>query len=394
LQPKGEAAVCPHCQYNEAISSPIALPCRTLLHAQYWIGRVLGMGGFGLTYLAWDTGLETPVAIKEYLPKAFARRNAGSLDVRAHSSEDQAHYDYGLHAFLREAKTLAKFDHPHIVKPRNVFEENNTAYIVMDYLEGETLQDYLERQPGQRLSPARALEILLPVLAGLEQVHAQGFIHRDIKPPNIFLTRFAYTQAERPILLDFGSARLALGERSQRSLVKMLTHGFAAPEQYHAQGQGPWTDIYGIAATLYYMTTGHSLQRASFRLLEDHLPKPRELAPELTESFSQALLQALSINPRQRPQTLAALRLALAPARRWDLSAWKAWFAKRPAPVPPPPRVADPNLTTPMLISETTAPQAAVPAPPPEKSWKAKGYSLIAALTALAAAGLWAFWQQ
>jgi formylglycine-generating enzyme required for sulfatase activity len=292
--------------------SRLALPTRTLLHKQFWIGRVLGMGGFGLTYLAWDDGLKIPVAVKEYYPKAFVMRDFLNLSVRPLSDEDQGHYQYGLQAFLNEAQTLAGFDHPHIIKPRYVFEENGTAYLVMDYLEGETLEEHLKRQPGKRLSQARALEILLPVMEGLAYVHRLGFIHRDIKPANIYLTRFAHDGKERSILLDFGAARQALGEHSQ-SLSMVYTPAYAAPEQYHTRGQGPWTDVYGLAATLYHATTGVLPQRAETRVLEnnDNLRDPKELAPELTASFAGALFYGLTISSKRRPQTVEEFRRLL-----------------------------------------------------------------------------------
>jgi hypothetical protein len=210
-------AVCRTCGFDETKPQyPNALPCRTLLNKQYWIGRVLGKpGGFGIAYLAWDMSFDTPVAIKEYFPASFAGRELSGQAVHPHYGENGEIFAHGLQAFLNEAKTLARFDHPHILKVRSIFEENGTAYLVMDYLEGETLDAYLERQPDKRVGQARALEILLPVMDGLEQVHAQGFIHRDIKPLNIFLTRFTHNGEERPILLDFGAARLALGAHSQ-----------------------------------------------------------------------------------------------------------------------------------------------------------------------------------
>lgn len=305
LRDKGASALCPHCGFDEsAPAATIALPCRTLLNRQYWIGRVLGMGGFGLTYLAWDTGLDAPVAIKEYFPKSYAGRDALSLTVRTHSGEDKAHYARGLQAFLREAKTLARFDHPHIVKPRNVFEENNTAYLVMDYLEGETLDELLRRQPDNRIDERRALDILLPAFEGLAEVHAQGFIHRDIKPSNIFMARAPRERQARAVLLDFGAARMALGLQG-RSLSIVLTPGYAAPEQYHKRGQGPWTDVYGLAATLYRMTVGEEPPESGERMLEDRVSDPRARVPELTETFARALLRGLSLSPAHRPRTLA-----------------------------------------------------------------------------------------
>jgi formylglycine-generating enzyme required for sulfatase activity/serine/threonine protein kinase len=367
MKAKGAARICPACGFDESFppASQIALPCRTFLHRQYWVGRVLGKpGGFGITYLAWDTGLDTPVAIKEYFPRSLAGREALGQTVRPHSGEDGKVFAHYLQAFLKEAKTLARFDHPHIVKPRHVFEENGTAYLVMDYLEGETLEDHLLGQPGQRVAAARALEILLPVMEGLELVHEQGFIHRDIKPLNIYLTRFAHKRKERPILLDFGAARVSLSGQS-RSLSVMYTPDYAAPEQEHARGQGAWTDVYGLAATLYRMVIGVPPLKAGLRLLGDLLDDPRRSAPELTDGFAEALLQGLTLIPRQRPQTVEAFRsLLTAPGIDAPLPGVAAPVPVAQADAAPPSASADPDGTIPRQPqAERPQPQASSPAP-------------------------------
>jgi serine/threonine protein kinase len=197
---KGSEALCPHCGYDEsAPRGSLVLPHHTLLQGQYRIGRVLGKpGGFGITYLALDTRLETCVAIKEYLPRNLAGRETGKITISAHSIDDQELFRYGLEQFLYEARTLAKFNHANLVRIRHVFEENATAYLVMDYYEGMTLAESLYRKG--KLPEQAALDILMPILDGLWEVHAKGLVHRDINPRNIYLT----TQG-RPILLDFGA---------------------------------------------------------------------------------------------------------------------------------------------------------------------------------------------
>jgi serine/threonine protein kinase len=269
-----------------------------LLQGQYRIGRVLGKpGGFGITYLAHDIRLDTRVAIKEYLPRDLAGRDSGDLVVSAHSREDGELFRYGLEQFQSEARTLAKFDHAHLVRVRHVFEENGTAYLVMDYYEGLTLAEYLEQRG--KLSEKTALDILMPILDGLREVHGKNFLHRDIKPQNIYLT----TQG-RPILLDFGSARVAMGERS-KNLSVVLTPGYAPFEQYHRKGdQGPWTDIYACAAVLYQMITGVAPPEATERAERDHLEAPSRLAPGLTPQVAEAMLRGLAFKAGERPQSI------------------------------------------------------------------------------------------
>lgn len=258
----GEIAVCPGCGYDAAASrSPLLLPVLTRLNQRYLVGRTLGKpGGFGVTYLGFDVTLRVSVAIKECCPRELVGRDVSRKTLVPHSQEDGEMFRFGLQAFLDEARTLARFDHANVVRIRDFFEANGTAYLVMDYYEGESLLEYLARHGG-RLPWRATLELMLPVLDGLREVHRHGFLHRDIKPHNIYLT----TQG-RPILLDFGSARQAMGERS-RSLSVVLTEGYAPFEQYHSRGQqGPWTDIYGAAATIYLLLTGrlHRQPRSAF----------------------------------------------------------------------------------------------------------------------------------
>jgi len=215
----------------------------------YAIDRVLGQGGFGVTYLAHDTNLGQRVAIKEYLPLGFAVRE---LDDSVHPVSG-AHGDdfrWGLDRFVSEARTLARFDHPAIVRVLAVFEENNTAYMVMRYEEGTTLQ---ERLRGRATLAEDALaRLLAPLLDGLEAVHDAGFIHRDVKPGNVFVRA-----GGSPVLIDFGSARQALGAET-RTLTSLISPGYAPFEQYQSRSgeQGAWTDVYGLAATLYRAIAG------------------------------------------------------------------------------------------------------------------------------------------
>ena len=291
--------VCTSCEFDEnAPLSPLLLPPGTaLMNGQYLVGRILGKpGGFGLTYLGWDSQLATFVAVKEYLPRDLAGRQYDHLTVTAHTSDDTEPFRYGLEQFLHEARTLAQFDHPNVVRVRAFFQENGTAYLVMDFLQGSTLSDYLS-ESGGRMQEKAALDIMLPILAGLAEVHAKGFLHRDIKPQNIYITA-----SGRPILLDFGTARQSMGIRG---MTTVITPGYAPWEQYHRHGkQGPWTDIYACAATLYQMVTGSIPPEAAGRVAQDDLLPPSQIIPGLSPHFSHALMQALAIDPAQRPQTV------------------------------------------------------------------------------------------
>ena len=213
---------------------PDALPALSRLH-WYVLERVLGQGGFGITYLAKDTNLDQRVAIKEYLPIDVATRLQDST-VRSRTDELRDRYRWGLERFIQEARTLARFDHPNIVRVLSVFEFNNTAYMVMRFEEGVTLSAMLDRRGT--LPEADLLRVLLPILDGLELVHNAGFIHRDIKPDNIHIGGDG-----RPVLLDFGSARQSLG--GSNTLTILIAPGYAPFEQYYSDStsQGPWTDI-------------------------------------------------------------------------------------------------------------------------------------------------------
>ena len=212
------------------------------------MGNLLGRpGGFGITYLCWDVNLKIRVAIKEYLPRDLASRHTDGNTVVPYGNEDANLLSYGLERFKKEALLLATFNHPNIVKVRDYFEENNTGYLVMDYYEGMTLSSYVEAYNG-RLPENIANNIMLHVLDGLKEAHSRDILHRDVDPSNIYITK-----GGQVILLDFGAARVAVGERS-RTLEAVLKPGYAPFEQYNTDGdQGPWTDIYACGATLYFL---------------------------------------------------------------------------------------------------------------------------------------------
>jgi len=305
---KGGLAVCLSCGYDESSPrSPLFLPHGIIIGGQYRVGRVLGRpGGFGITYLGWDIYLQQRVAIKEYLPRDLAARSVEAVDVAVHSVEDQARFDAGKEQFLREARIVAQFDHPSVVRVRNFFNANATAYIVMDYYEGMSLGDYLNNV-RQTIPPDMAVRLVGSVLEGLQYVHDRGIVHRDLKPHNIYLAAVG-----RLILLDFGAARktLAQSDEATPSLSVVLTEGYAPLEQYQRRGaQGPWTDVYAVAATLMRMVTGHAPPIALDRLGND--PLDQGGLDEVPDALRGPLRRALALKPQDRYATAAEFKAGL-----------------------------------------------------------------------------------
>jgi serine/threonine protein kinase len=282
----------------------LALQSGTLVDA-FEIRRVIGTGGFGVTYLGFDRELERPVAIKEYCPQGIAERGDDQTTLVPASDDDQEMFRYGLGRFLDEARTLAKFQHPSIVHVHRFLEGNGTGYLIMDYEEGQSLWQVLLRQKS--LAEAEVLAMLLPILEGLEVIHAQRYLHRDIKPGNIMLR-----DTGPPVLLDFGAARQAL-EQQGAALTVMLTPGYAPIEQYSSTDQqGPWSDLYAVGATCFHCMTGSAPVAATDRLATFHGlggdPVHRQL-DELQSRYDAVLLDAvkwmLEATPAGRPQTTA-----------------------------------------------------------------------------------------
>jgi len=314
----GGAAVCPQCGFDERTApvSPLYLPPRTVLQGRYTVGRVLGEGGFGITYLGWDHTLAIRVAIKEFLPRELAARGTDGRAISAYRGDLAGAFQYGLEKFLEEARVLARFaEHQGIVAVRDFFPAHGTGYLVMSYLEGLTLKDYLARQGG-RIAFKPALAILMPVMDALRSVHEVGLLHRDISPDNIFITRDRQVK-----LIDFGAARAALGAHS-RSLSVILKPGYAPPEQYGSQGrQGPWTDVYAVGATLYQMLTGQMPPEAPDRLYQDTIKPPTAYGADLPQTAELALFKALAVRLEQRFQSVADLQAALVQAAEGQTAA-------------------------------------------------------------------------
>lgn len=268
------------------------------LSDRYIIGTVLGFGGFGITYRAWDILLEAMVAIKEYYPAGIVNRIPGEKEVILYTGKGLKEFGNGLSRFLEEARNTAKFsNHPNIVNVFDFFEENGTAYIVMEFLDGISLKEYLKREGG-RLDCDAAVSIIGFVVEALKQIHSVGIIHRDISPDNIFVCSDG-----RIKLIDFGAARFSAGEEKTLSIV--LKMGFAPPEQYRSRSrQGPFTDIYALAATMYRMITGVVPEESVNRVEEDTLKSPGELVSNVPEHLNHALMKAMALNPELRFQNM------------------------------------------------------------------------------------------
>ncbi len=294
-----EADECPYCGFSsERSDEPQYLEAgSTLYNSRFIISCAVGAGGFGITYSAWDTLLKQRVAIKEYLPGEFSTRIKGAFGVTVYGGEKAEQFKNGLDKFAEESRKLAKFDDvPGIVQIYDCFQENNTAYIVMEYLEGETLGAYIEREG--KIPVQRVIEIITPILDALAAVHKEGIVHRDIAPNNIFLCSDG-----RVKLLDFGAARNATGTHS-KSLTVLYKEGFTPEEQYSSRGnQGPWTDVYATAATMYKAITGVTPEGAMARRVNDTLKEPSKLGVKISASVENALMNALNVEYKARTQT-------------------------------------------------------------------------------------------
>ncbi len=292
---------CPYCGFqleeNEK-KYPVALRAGTILNQRYIVGRVLGQGGFGITYLAWDTKLSAKVAVKEYMPNEIAARIGTTVSVAMESRAED--FTYGAERFQEEARTLAKFmGQPNIAGVTDYFDENDTSYFVMDYIEGISFKTYIANQGG-KVTIEEALDVMIPVLRALTAVHAEGFIHRDVTPDNIYITKDGNVK-----LLDFGSARYSIGDKS-KSLDVILKVGYAPKEQYIRRGrQGPYTDVYSCAACLYAAITGFLPPESLERLDHDTLIPPSEAGVEIPLYLERAILKGLAVQPEDRFQTAA-----------------------------------------------------------------------------------------
>ena len=271
----------------------------TRLIGRYIIEGVLGQGGFGITYLGIDELHEKKVAIKEFFPQGIVTRNIEYQDtVTVTFVGEKDNYEKGKERFLKEARTMAKFSKDEgIVKALDFFEINNTAYIVMEYLEGITLKQYLRE--NQRIAPEDLIELLVPLIESLDEIHSQGMIHRDISPDNIMVLPDG-----RIKLMDFGAAR-DYTEFGEKSLSIVLKPGYAPPEQYQTHGiQGPWTDIYALCATMYKCITGENPPDAIERVMDDHLKKISAFGIPVLPQIEEAIIKGMSVAANDRYQNV------------------------------------------------------------------------------------------
>ena len=292
---------CPYCGFDLAENEkkfPVALRAGIVLNGRYIIGRVLGQGGFGITYLAWDTKLEARVAVKEFMPNEIATRVGTTVSVAVESRTED--FTYGAERFQEEARTLAKFmGQPNIAGVTDYFDENDTSYFVMDYIEGISFKTYIANHGG-KVSVEEALNVMIPVLRALTAVHAEGFIHRDVTPDNIYITKDGIVK-----LLDFGSARYSIGDKS-KSLDVILKVGYAPKEQYIRRSrQGPFTDVYSCAACFYAAITGFLPPESLERMDEDTLVPISQCGIDIPEYLDKAILKGLAVQPEDRFQSAA-----------------------------------------------------------------------------------------
>ncbi|MDO4750246.1 MAG: serine/threonine-protein kinase, partial [Eubacteriales bacterium] len=300
----------PNCGYEpkkDAESYPLALRPGSILDGRYIVGRVLGEGGFGITYAAMDYDSRRLLAIKEYYP-AFLVTRVGGREVSVINASAEEAFHEGKKNFLAEAKLLSRFNGiDNICDIYSYFEENGTAYFSMEFVQGKSLKDYLG-QRGGRLDWQETLELLMPLMQALCRIHDEGVIHRDIAPDNIMVTAEG-----KVMLIDFGAARYALGLKSQ-SLDVILKHGFAPMEQYARRGrQGPFTDIYALAATMYYVISGRLPEDSVERSGEDTLQSLSRLGIPVPDYFDKALMKALGLRPEDRYSCMQDFIAALQP---------------------------------------------------------------------------------
>ena len=296
---------CPVCGCDVNIeNAPHQLPVNTILYGRYIVGRVLGAGGFGITYIGYDLKLDGRVAIKEYYPSGEANRSV-SLTVYPTAEGNGSTFEMGKERFLKEARVLSGFvEESSIVTLRDYFEENGTAYIVMEYLDGEDLSHYAARHG--KFTFDEALDLLEPAMHALDKLHKEGLIHRDISPSNIMVLNDG-----RIKVLDFGAARLQ-SINGELSLSVMLKPGYAPIEQYSTHGeQGPWTDVYAMSATVYRLITGRTPPSATDRTCGSAVELPSALGVKITPAQEKALMRGLALQTVDRTQTMAELAESL-----------------------------------------------------------------------------------
>ena len=284
-----------------------ALQPYSILQGKYLVGNVIGEGGFGITYIGLDLNLEIRIAIKEFYPNGFVTRESHvSPRITNYTTADPAQYEKWKESFVKEARRLARFsDLPGIVHVRDFFQENNTAYIVMEYVEGKTLKEYL-KEKGGRLEVRNTLELMRPVIRSLGRVHEAGIVHRDISPDNIMIQKEGSLK-----LIDFGAAR-DFGTEGEKSLSVLLKPGYAPEEQYRSKGdQGPWTDVYAMSATIYRCITGEKPMESMERMRDDRLKQPSSFGIDIASETEETLMAGMAVYAENRIRNMEELEKRL-----------------------------------------------------------------------------------
>lgn len=359
------------------MSTRDVLPAGTMLDGKYRIDRLIGAGGFGMTYEAHDIGLNMRVAVKEYYPAHFGTRD-GTLTVRPRTEGDVELFQRLKDSFLREARTLAQLRHPCIVRVLSVFEGHGTAYMIMEYESGQSLKGWLDKL-GRRPSQGELDRLVMPLLDALEIIHGEGFLHRDIAPDNIIVRADG-----TPVLLDFGAARRVMAELSG-ALTGIVKSGYSPQEQYanDPRAQGPWSDIYALGSTLYRAIAGKTPDEATIRMLDDPVvPASKIGAGTYRAPFLAAIDRAMSLRPKDRQQSIAELRRDMA-----DDTRTRAMTAPR----------STPQATEASRLStggdgwdRIASPSPAAARPAEDKSWRLAA-ALVAGVVLLTGSGWLAY---
>ncbi len=291
-----EYDICPHCGYINTTDmlESFQLSPGTILQERYWVGMMIGFGGFGIIYKAYDMKLNVTVAIKEYYPTGLVNRVSGSTRVEKVNDDRRREFDSGLEHFIEEARNIAKFSgHSNIVNVYHFFKENHTGYIVMEYLDGISMKYFLEANGG-KTSILYAKEIVLAIAQALQSLHKENILHRDVSPDNIFLCSDGKIK-----LIDFGSSRLSKVTDENKEII--VKPGYTPPEQYEKDGyQGAWTDIYALGATFYRAVTGRIPDEATERKREDFLVRPCDYDMEIPAYIEAVILKAMALEVKER----------------------------------------------------------------------------------------------
>lgn len=294
-----ELGICPYCGYSigDPPADAFCLAPGTTIHKRYIIGQEISSGGFGIVYKALDSKYNTIVAVKEYFPSGLVNRLLGENDVVLVAGKRAKEFDYGKKRFIDEARSIAQFNgNPNIVSVFDYFEENNTAYIVMEYLDGQTLSEHIQQQKGPLPYPF-CLGVAIDICAALTAIHREKIVHRDVSPDNIMICKNGSVK-----LFDFGAARFSAEVTSAVTIV--VKPGFAPPEQYEqVNRQDARTDIYALGATLYYVMTGVKPEESTDRKVKDTLVEPSRLNKQIPENVSIAIMRAMSVEPQYRYAT-------------------------------------------------------------------------------------------